>query len=51
MHGIHAVRIRIIMFQHLLLKRRENRLQKYPEKMIQDNTSVTPVEQGEEKCK
>ena len=50
MHGIHAVRIRIIMFQQLLLKRRENRLQKYSEKLIQDNTSSTPVEQGEEKC-
>lgn len=50
MHGIHAVQIRIIMFQQLLLKRRENRLQKYSEKMIQDNTSTTPVEQGEEKC-
>ena len=49
-HGIHAVQIRIIMFQQSLLKRRENRLQQYPERKIQDNTSTAPVEQGEEKC-
>ena len=51
MHGIRAVRIRIIMFQRSLLKRRKNRLPKYPKRLIQDNTSTASVEQGEEKYK
>jgi hypothetical protein len=51
MHGIRAVRIRIIMFQRSLLKRRKNRLPKYPKRLLQDNTSTASVEQGEEKHK
>ena len=49
-NGIHTMQMRINTFQQALLKRRENRLQKYPERMIQDKPSTTSVEQGEEKC-